>query len=322
MTLSAAAVARIAFVALLAAGGAAYWAWTRLDDGRFDTYRVRTHDAVSGLIPDAPVELHGVEVGAVESVALVDARTVDVRLRLRRGTPVSQGTVATITSRGLATRGFTGYVYVALEDDGSDARPLAAAASRAAAAAAPLIRAAPARTVSLDTTISRVDENVRQLSALLQGLLDARTVASLKASAEHLQGVSRTLAANSARLDTILANTERATAVLDARTIRAVRQSVAHLEALSATLAANHQRLATIMVNAEQASGQLRPLLQSSQDALAALQHDVIPGAHDALAGLESLSSTLKETTLRIERDPAFLLQGRARPAPGPGEAR
>jgi ABC-type transporter Mla subunit MlaD len=315
MTLSAAATARIAFAALLAAGAAAYFAWTRLEEGRFDAYRVRTHDAVSGLIPDAPVELHGVEVGTVERVELVDARTVDVLLRLRRGTPVTQGTLATITSRGLATRGFTGYVYVALEDDGSDARPLAAAA-------VPLIRAAPARTVSLDTTISRVDENVRQLSALLQGLLDAQTVASLKASAEHLQGVSRTLAANSARLDTILANTERATGVLDARTVRAVRRSVAHLEALSATLASNNERLATIMANAEQASGQLRPLLQSSQDALAALQHDVIPGAHDALAGLESLSSTLKETTLRIERDPAFLLQGRARPAPGPGEAR
>lgn len=321
MTLSAAATARLAFAALLVLGAAAFFAWTRLDGHRFDHYRVRTTDAVSGLIADAPVELHGVEVGTVERVALVDARTVEIRLKLHKGTPVTQGTVATVTSRGLATRGFTGYVYVALEDDGRDARPLLAAAAATGGPVPPAIRAAPARAVNLDTTISRVDENVRRLSALLHDLLDARTVASLKQSADHLQGVSRTLAANSDRLGTILANTERATGVLDARTIRSVRQSVAHLEALSATLAANNERLATILANTEQASGQLRPLLQSGQDALASLQNDVIPGAHNALAGLESLSSTLKDTTSRIERDPSVLLQGRARPAPGPGEA-
>src|SRR5678816_2623512 len=116
----------IGLVVLCIAGSAA---WYRYDASRYATYRVLTQDPVSGLIPDAPVELHGVDVGRVDRVDLVDARTVEIRLRLHKSTPITMGTVATVTSRGLATRGFTGYVYVALEDDGDDMRPLTATAS-------------------------------------------------------------------------------------------------------------------------------------------------------------------------------------------------
>src|SRR5262245_2491376 len=112
--------ARLLFIGLALAAVVALLAWYRYDAGRYATYRVLTGDAVSGLIADAPVELHGVEVGTVERVVLLDARTVEIRLRLARSAPITMGTVATVTSRGLATRGFTGYVYVALEDNGGD----------------------------------------------------------------------------------------------------------------------------------------------------------------------------------------------------------
>src|SRR5262245_23605652 len=131
--------ARALFIGLVVLGVAAGVAWTRYDASRYATYRVLTQDAVSGLIADAPVELHGVDVGKVERVTLIDARTVEVQLRLHKSAPITMGTVATVTSRGLATRGFTGYVYVALEDNGTDTRPVAAVANESV----PPIRSAP-----------------------------------------------------------------------------------------------------------------------------------------------------------------------------------
>src|SRR5262245_9589273 len=309
--------ARFLFIGLVVLGVAALVAWTRYDAGRYATYRVLTHDAVSGLIADAPVELHGVDVGKVERVTLVDARTVEIALRLHKSVPVTMGTVATVTSRGLATRGFTGFVYVALDDNGADTRPVAAAEKDAA----PTIRSAPSRSVNLDTTIHRVREDVQRMSELLRDVLDEHTIVALKQATENMQSVTQTLAQNSSRLTAIIANAERVSGAMDTRTIRTLQQSVANLQAITGTLASNNDRLATIMVNAETASGQLSPLLQSGHEAVDSLYKELIPQTYSTLAGLQSLSNSLSNTVSRINRDPSVLVRGRANPVPGPGEA-
>jgi ABC-type transporter Mla subunit MlaD len=310
--------ARLLFIGLVVLGMAGWVAWYRYDAGRYATYRVLTRDPVSGLIPDAPVELHGVDVGRVERVDLVDARTVEIRLRLHKGTPITMGTIATVTSRGLATRGFTGYVYVALEDDGGDTRPLVAIATDYD----PSIRSAPSRSVSLDTTINRVREDVQRMSELLVEVLDERTIVSLKQATENMQTVTQTLASNSNRLTAIIANAERLSGAMDTRTVLSLQQSVANLHVITETLASNNDRLAAIMVNAEIASARLNPLLQSGHDTVDSLHQELMPEAYDTLAGIQSLSNSLNSTVSKIDRDPAVLLRGRASRPPGPGEAK
>ena len=44
----------------------------------------------------------------------------------------------------------------------------------------PAIRSAPSRSVNLDTTINDVREDVQRMSALLQDVLDERTIVALK----------------------------------------------------------------------------------------------------------------------------------------------
>jgi len=304
----------IGLVVLCIAGSAA---WYRYDASRYATYRVLTQDPVSGLIPDAPVELHGVDVGQVDRVHLADARTVEIRLRLQKSTPITKGTIATVTSRGLATRGFTGYVYIALEDDGGDTRSLAATAKDST----PSIRSAPSRSVSLDTTISRVHEDVQRMSELLSHVLDERTIVSLKQATENMQSVTQTLASNGNKLTAIIANAERLSGAMDTRTVRSLQQSVANLQTITGTLASNKDRLATIMANAETASGQLNPLLQSGHEAVDSLHKELIPEAYNTLAGLQSLSNSLNNTVSMVKRDPSVLLRGRVSRPPGPGEA-
>lgn len=202
--------ARIAFavVLLLAAAGAAVW--YLVGASQYTTFQMHTHDPVSGLIADAPVEFHGVEVGKVKRVELVDARSVSILLSVKKSAPVTAATVATITGRGLATRGFTGYVYVSLDNHGSDTRPLAPIAG----SAFPVIPTAPSRSVSLDTAISQLNRNVQSMADLLQSVLDQKTVASLKQSVDSLQRVAQTLAANNGKLASAIVNAERASARL------------------------------------------------------------------------------------------------------------
>jgi phospholipid/cholesterol/gamma-HCH transport system substrate-binding protein len=129
-----------------------------------------------------------------------------VLLHIRKDAPVTAATVATVTSRGLASKGFTGYVYVSLEDDDTGAQPVAVSPGHAYRQ----IRTAPSRSVNLDTAVSQVNENVQSMTRLLQTSLDEKTLASLKQSVDGMQKVTRTLAANSEKMNTIIVNAERA----------------------------------------------------------------------------------------------------------------
>jgi len=272
--------ARVLFGLLLFAGTAAVLAWYLGTSARYSTFEIRTADPASGLIADSPVEFHGVEVGKVRQVRLVDPRSISILLNIRRGTPITRATVATITARGLATRGFTGYVYVALEDNGVDARPLAVPPGESY----PLIPTAPSRVVTLDTSISEVKQDVQQLTDLLHTVLDQKTVESLKRSVDDLRKVTEVLATNSQRLDVMISSAERTT------------------------------------VNAERLSRDLKPLLESSQQVVRALQNEILPETDDAIVRVNELSTSLKEISTEIERNPAVLVRGRSPPTPGPGE--
>jgi len=327
MKASAEAKARWLFMGLLVLVVAAVGGWLVLDAVRDRTYEIRTHDAVSGLIPGAPVEFHGVEVGKVRAVDLLEPRLVRVLVQVRQDVPVTTATIATITGRGMAARGFTGYVYVSLEDGAMAGRPLA----KSADAAYPLLASAPSRVVSLDTTVAELSRNVEQVTATLQAALDPATVAGLKQTLADMEKVTRTLSANNARMDRILANAERASDQVQpllqasreaARTLQAevLPQARTTLVRVDQLAVATDTRLATILRNTEQASAGFAPLLQSSNDAVYALQMQVLPEAQRTLARLDQLSATLGDTAGRLRRNPSLLVRGANPAAPGPGE--
>lgn len=296
-------------VLLAAAAGAAWFLFSPAGHVR---YELHTREPVSGLIAGAPVEFHGVEVGRVHEVRLLDPRSVRILVDVRRDAPVSTATVATITGRGLATRGFTGYVYVNLEDQGAAGQPLAAAEGQA-----PRIAVAPGQSNSLDTAISQMGRDVQAATALLQGALDRDTLAALKQTAASLEQVTRTLAANNARLGTTLANAERASVqlqpLLDAHVaaLRTVRTQV---------LPQAQGALGELNALAARTGTQIDPLLQASTDTMRSLQTQVLPQAYRALDRLDHLSMSMDETASLVRRNPAVLLRGSAGGALGPGE--
>ena len=311
-----------AFAIILLLGGLLGLGWFLLASSRYDTYQIQTHDSVSGLMIDAPVEFHGVDVGKVAGVELTDPGSVSVLLHIRKDAPVTMATVATITSRGLASKGFTGYVYIALEDDGIDRRPIADAGGNRYRQ----IRAAPSRSVNLDTAISQVNENVLYMTKLLQTSLDEKTIASLKQSLDSMQKVTRNLADNSEKMSSLIRNAERASGRLEpllasgSETARTLHDQVLP-QAYKAL--ANLDRLSTSLAsNADRATSRLEPLLESGNETARTLQTQVLPQAYEALANLDRLTTSLRAMTARIERDPSVLIRGAGKRPPGPGEDR
>lgn len=314
MSLGAEARARVLFsVALLLAALAAA-AWWAVAARRHVTYEIRSQEAVSGLIAGAPVEFHGVEVGQVREVRLTGPRSVRILVDVARDAPVTSATRATITGRGLATRGFTGYVYVSLEDDGAPGQALAAAGGEPY----PRIAAAPGRSVNLDTSIQQLNDSMRSVTALLESVLDRPTVGSLKQSLANLERVTGTLAANNARLEALIANAERTSGRLPPL----LQSGQAAVDALQSLSVSTQDRLDTILARTERASTHFVPLLESSSEAVRSLQNQVLPEAQRTLTRLDHLSSSLDETATRIRRNPALLLRGSAAGPPGPGEGR
>ena len=315
MSLSTANQGRLAFAiaVLVAVIAGAIWFYQTV--GRFNTFQVLTEDSVSGLIAGAPVEFHGVDVGRVTEVELTSPSAVRILLEVEKDAPVNSATVATVTSRGVATRGFTGYVYVYLENTGGDQSLLNAAPG----ARYPQISSAPSRSVSLDTAISQVNQNVQSLTELLRTMLDEDTIESFKLAVGNLQEVTRMLAENEERLNTIIANTEQASGQLGPL-LDSSSDTVHALQQVSHMLTGNQSRLNAIIVNTEQASRRLGPLLDSSSDSVNALQLQVLPEAYRSVTKLNQLSDSLNRLTNKIDRNPAILLRGSTPPPLGPGE--
>ncbi|MCA0901490.1 MlaD family protein [Microbulbifer agarilyticus] len=316
MSISIANRARILFTMALVLVVLAAWLYFQLASGRHTTYEIVTQDPVSGLIVGAPVEFHGVDVGHVTSVALTGPKSVRILLEVSNDAPITKATVATITARGLATRGFTGYVYILLNNPGTDQSPLIPAPSARYAR----IPSTPSRSVNLDTAISQVNQNVQALTELVRTLLNQDTIAALQHTAENLQQVTRVLATNQEQLSAIITNSEHATRklgpILDSTT-----DTLNALQQVSQMLASNQQRLDTIIANTEQASGQLGPLLDTSTNSINALQQQVLPEAYRTMATLNQLSNSITRLTDKINRDPSVLIRGSAAPPLGPGES-
>jgi phospholipid/cholesterol/gamma-HCH transport system substrate-binding protein len=292
-------IARLMFVTvlLIATVACATWYWHSVSG--YATYQIYTEEPISGLAIDAPIEFHGVDVGKVKSIKLAGPRSVSLVLSIDKNAPVTSASVATITARGLATRG---YVYISLEDVGLDSKPLTTGPGELY----PIIPTTPSKVLTLDTSINQMKDNVQAITELLQSLLDKKAIASLRQSMDNLEQFSNVLAANTETMNSIFANTERAS-----------RRFEPLLKSADDTA---NQLQVKVMPEIHEALTELKPLLESSQDTLSALQMQILPEARNALIHLDALSTTLTGVATRINRDPSILIRGTTPPAPGPGE--
>ena len=155
------------------------WLSSGFSFDKYATYEVFMQEAVTGLSVDAVVEYNGVNVGSVKSISLsqTNPHLVGLLLKIKANTPITEGTAASLNTRGL-----TGITYIALKDKGTNIRPLKAKAGQRY----PVIKTAPSLFLQLDTALSKLNDNVQQVSESLQSLLDKDNLRSVKQILQNL----------------------------------------------------------------------------------------------------------------------------------------
>lgn len=178
------------------------WLSSDLTIGQYISYKVYMNESVAGLNVDSNVEFNGVDVGTVKNIQIdaYNPHLVVLLLRIKKATPITRGTRAVLSSRGL-----TGVTYIALIDHGKDLTPLRVNKGDVY----PIIAAAPSFLGRLDTSFHKLVEGINKMANSIQILLNEENLHNLKDILTDTQQITRTLAANADlinNLDTIVKN--------------------------------------------------------------------------------------------------------------------
>lgn len=277
---------------------------------QYSTYTIYTEDSVSGLLVEAPVEYKGVDVGKVKNIALMNRQWIEIELTIKSDAPITKGTVASLVTKGLTSRGFTGFVYVVLKDKGTDLNPL----KRQAGQSYPVIPLVKPTDLSLDSTLVEVKGNVQEIIEIVRTVLDKESIESLKGLIRELKVLTHTLS-------------QKAQKVLDEDNIKAFKESLHNLKEISQTLAMHNSKLTSLLINTERASYQFEPFFKSALEMMTTLEMQTLPELNQTLPRVNHSLPKLEETTRsllnlinEIQQNPSLLIRGKTPPTPGPGE--
>lgn len=181
------------------------WLSSGFSFGQHSFYMVYMQESVSGLNIDSPVEFNGVAVGSVKRVDIdkSNPQIVQLLLDVKSTTPITQGTIAT-----LQTRGLTGITFIALKDKSENLTPLVTEKGEDY----PVIKTGPSLFLRLDTALSSLSDNLRDVTISIRELLDKQNQQSIRSILLNIRDVTNGLAENNKKMQTIIINTERASA--------------------------------------------------------------------------------------------------------------
>lgn len=214
------------------------WLSSGLTTRTYTVYQIDMKESVSGLSIDSAVEFNGVNVGSVRAIDIAseDPQTVVLLINVESNTPVTAGTVASLTSKGL-----TGVSYVALTDKGLNKKRLVAAPGQDY----PIINTVPSLFNRFDTAIVKLTDNVQKVTETVEKLLDQDNLLSIKETLINMREFTQSMVSNETEIVSILKNT----ATVSAQFPALLKQSSSVVQAVNMqTLPALNQA----MVNLQQ----------------------------------------------------------------------
>ncbi|MGE4321472.1 MAG: MlaD family protein [Sphingobium sp.] len=183
-------VGTVTLLLLAAVMIAAFW-FSRLSDGENREYDIFFKQSVSGLAKGSGVNYSGVPSGQVEKIELWkrDPGFVKVRISVREGTPVLQGTTATI-----AGVGFTGVSEIVLDGAVKGAPPIACPTDNPLTACPDGVPVIPTKPGALGELLNNAPQLLERLSTLTERLTELlndknqQSIAGILANTERLSG--------------------------------------------------------------------------------------------------------------------------------------
>jgi phospholipid/cholesterol/gamma-HCH transport system substrate-binding protein len=268
-----------------------YWFSTAHNTDDYETYLSFMNEAVSGLTEQAPVTYNGVAVGFVEHISLNpnNLKQVRLQLRIKRATPVTVSTVATLLSRGI-----TGVTYIGLSTKTASAPKLKAKRGEPY----PVIAAEPSLLVELDNVVRQVTASMKEVSDSVGKLLDDKNQQSIRETLDSLAIVSKTFAKQNQSLDESIRYTNK----------------ILHNTALAS------EKFPTVIKSFNKMTDEVTQIAQTGKQAMHRVDEQILPSASDVLARLDYLSQKLDRVATQIEQNPSILVRGREPEPKGPGE--
>tara|TARA_R110000868_G_scaffold138503_7_gene352686 strand:+ start:203 stop:1027 length:825 start_codon:yes stop_codon:yes gene_type:complete len=180
------------------------WLSSGLSVQQHTIYQISMNESVSGLNIDSPVEFNGVSVGSVESIDIDphNPQLVELLLNIKSNTPISKGTVATLKARGV-----TGVTFISLTDTSDNLDPLVALKGKPY----PVIRTEPSLFMRVDTALTKLSDNLHDVTISIRELLDSENQQNIKDILMNVQKVTGSLSRNNERMNRIIDNTEKVT---------------------------------------------------------------------------------------------------------------
>lgn len=183
-------VGTITLLLLAAIMAAAFW-FSRISDGQNMEYDIFFKQSVNGLAKGSSVNYLGVPSGKVEKIELWkrDPSFVKVRISVKDGTPVLQGTTATI-----AGVGFTGVSEVVLDGAVKGAPPIACPTENPLSACPDGIPVIPTKPGALGELLNNAPQLLERLSTLTERLTELlndknqQSIAGILANVDRISG--------------------------------------------------------------------------------------------------------------------------------------
>ena len=285
----------------------ALWAAKYSSDKNYSEYDVVFREAVTGLTKGGIVQYNGIAVGEVLDLKLdkKDPNRVIVRIRVGSDTPVK-----TDTQAKLALIGLTGVLQIQLGGGSPGSTRLVAKEGESV----PVIYAKESAlskllnsTEGIATTATDIllhlnrmlsDDNIRRITLTLDHLETITgTVASQKADIGELLKNARSA---TARLDTVLAQTNQVMGKLD-------QNLITQLPALVANLDKSLAHIESLTRNADQ-------LVSDNHASLAEFSNQGLSQIGPALEDLRHLIRDLNRLSTRLENSPAGFVLGHGKP--------
>ena len=197
-------VGTVTLLLLAAIIGAAFW-FSRLSDGENKEYDIFFKQSVNGLAKGSSVNYSGVPSGQVEKIELWkrDPEFVKVRISVKDGTPVLQGTTATI-----AGVGFTGVSEIVLDGAGKGAPPIICPANNPLTVCPDGVPVIPTKPGALGELLNNAPQLLERLSTLterLTELLNDKNQQSIAGILANVERISSSLADRSPEISATLA---------------------------------------------------------------------------------------------------------------------